>query len=55
MILAGITFALSENYWVLLPAAVVGVLSATGGDTGPFRASTSRTLMFVLPLNEQRA
>lgn len=39
MILAGITFALSENYWVLLPAAVVGVLSATGGDTGPFRAS----------------
>ncbi|KAK2605617.1 hypothetical protein N8I77_008443 [Diaporthe amygdali] len=38
MILSGVTFSLSNNYWVLLPAAVVGVLSATGGDTGPFRA-----------------
>lgn len=38
MILSGATFSLSDNYWVLLPAAVVGVLSATGGDTGPFRA-----------------
>lgn len=38
MILSGVTFSLSDNYWVLLPAAVVGVLSATGGDTGPFRA-----------------
>ncbi|KUI62524.1 hypothetical protein VP1G_09642 [Cytospora mali] len=44
MMLAGLTFALSENYWVLLPAAVVGVLSATGGDTGPFRAIEESTL-----------
>lgn len=44
MILAGGTFALSENYWILLPAAVVGVLSATGGDTGPFRAIEESTI-----------
>lgn len=44
MILAGLTFALSNNYWVLLPAAIVGVLSATGGDTGPFRAIEESTL-----------
>ncbi|KAL1880075.1 hypothetical protein Daus18300_001438 [Diaporthe australafricana] len=44
MILSGTTFALSDNYWVLLPAAVVGVLSATGGDTGPFRAIEESTL-----------
>ncbi|KAJ4406061.1 hypothetical protein N0V82_010207 [Gnomoniopsis sp. IMI 355080] len=44
MILSGTTFALSENYWVLLPAAVVGVLSATGGDTGPFRAIEESTI-----------
>lgn len=44
MILAGVTFSLSENYWVLLPAAVVGVLSATGGDTGPFRAIEESTM-----------
>lgn len=44
MILSGATFSLSDNYWVLLPAAVVGVLSATGGDTGPFRAIEESTL-----------
>lgn len=38
MIMSGTTFALCENYWVLLVAAVVGVISATGGDFGPFRA-----------------
>lgn len=44
MVLAGVTFWLSENYWILLPAAVVGVLSATGGDTGPFRAIEESTM-----------
>lgn len=44
MMLAGLAFTLSDNYWVLLPAAVVGVLSATGGDTGPFRAIEESTL-----------
>ncbi|KAH8891582.1 MFS general substrate transporter [Thozetella sp. PMI_491] len=38
MITSGCVFALSENYWVLLLAAIVGVISATGGDFGPFRA-----------------
>ncbi|KAK4150803.1 major facilitator superfamily domain-containing protein [Chaetomidium leptoderma] len=38
MILSGGVFALCEGFWVLLGAAVVGVISATGGDFGPFRA-----------------
>lgn len=38
MIMSGTTFALCENYWLLLVAAVAGVISATGGDFGPFRA-----------------
>lgn len=54
MIMAGTTFWLSENYWVLLPAAVVGVLSATGGDTGPFRAIEEST-MSELTVPETRA
>lgn len=54
MILAGGTFALSENYWILLPAAVVGVLSATGGDTGPFRAIEESTIS-ELTVPETRA
>ena len=38
MLLSGTIFAVTENFWVLLVAAVVGVISATGGDFGPFRA-----------------
>lgn len=37
MIASGLVFALFENYWLLLLAAIVGVISATGGDFGPFR------------------
>lgn len=44
MIMSGITFALCENYWVLLLAAVVGVISASGGDFGPFRAIEESTV-----------
>lgn len=38
MVLSGVTFATFENFWILLFAAVIGVVSATGGDFGPFRA-----------------
>ncbi|KAK5125592.1 hypothetical protein LTR85_011866 [Meristemomyces frigidus] len=38
MVLSGIAFAVFENFWILLLAAVIGVVSATGGDFGPFRA-----------------
>lgn len=38
MVLSGAVFAVFENYWILLAAAVAGVISATGGDFGPFRA-----------------
>ncbi|KAJ8110979.1 hypothetical protein OPT61_g6319 [Boeremia exigua] len=38
MALSGVTFALSENFWILLIAAVFGIISVTGADCGPFRA-----------------
>jgi predicted MFS family arabinose efflux permease len=38
MMFSGMIFAISENYWLLLFAAVVGVISVTGGDFGPFRS-----------------
>jgi MFS family permease len=44
MVISGTTFAIFENYWILLFAAVVGVISATGGDCGPFRAIEESTL-----------
>lgn len=38
MVLTGITFYLSSSYWLLLLAAVFGVVSVTGTDFGPFRS-----------------
>jgi MFS family permease len=44
MVLSGAVFAVFENFWILLAAAVVGVISATGSDLGPFRAVEESTL-----------
>ncbi|MCJ1359038.1 MAG: hypothetical protein MMC33_009038 [Icmadophila ericetorum] len=44
MVLSGAVFAVFENFWILLVAAVIGVISATGGDFGPFRAIEESTL-----------
>lgn len=38
MMLSGIIFAVFENYWILLLAAIAGVISITGSDFGPFRS-----------------
>ncbi|KAI1482078.1 putative MFS transporter [Daldinia eschscholtzii] len=35
---SGVAFALFGAYWVLLAAAVVGVISPSGNEIGPFRA-----------------
>lgn len=38
MVMTGVILATLENFWILLFAAVIGVVSATGGDFGPFRS-----------------
>ncbi|KAI3336973.1 MFS general substrate transporter [Xylariaceae sp. AK1471] len=38
MVTSGVIFALFENFWILLFGAIVGVISITGGDFGPFRS-----------------
>lgn len=35
---SGVVFAIFDNFWILLIAAVFGIISVTGGDCGPFRA-----------------
>lgn len=44
MVLSGTVFAFFNTYWVLLLAAIIGVVSATGGDFGPFRSIEESTL-----------
>ncbi|KAI1842172.1 hypothetical protein JX265_001467 [Neoarthrinium moseri] len=38
MVVSGVVFAVFEDFWILLLAAIVGVISVTGGDFGPFRS-----------------
>ncbi|KAH6877103.1 major facilitator superfamily domain-containing protein [Thelonectria olida] len=47
MAFSGAVFSLMENYWILLIAAVLGVVSAGGGDFGPFRAIEESMLSHI--------
>ncbi|RFU75239.1 hypothetical protein TARUN_7006 [Trichoderma arundinaceum] len=38
MVGSGLAFAVCESYWVLLTAAIFGVISPSGNEIGPFRA-----------------
>lgn len=38
MLLSGVCFMFSTTYWVLLMAAILGVISPSGDEVGPFRA-----------------
>ncbi|KAK5736797.1 hypothetical protein LTR17_007122 [Elasticomyces elasticus] len=44
MTFSGIVFATVSNYWILLLAAVVGVISPSGNEIGPFRAIEESTI-----------
>ncbi|KAF2205984.1 MFS general substrate transporter [Delitschia confertaspora ATCC 74209] len=44
MTLSGGVFALASNYWILLAAAVLGIISPSGNEIGPFRAIEESTL-----------
>jgi len=47
-VLAGVVFAASSNFWVLTAAGVVGVISTSGGEIGPFMAVEQAVLTDAL-------
>ncbi|KAJ5594587.1 uncharacterized protein N7459_000795 [Penicillium hispanicum] len=49
MAVSGVVFALFGNYWILLAAAVFGVISPSGNEIGPFRAVEESTLAHLTP------
>ncbi|KAJ3474777.1 hypothetical protein NLG97_g9700 [Lecanicillium saksenae] len=51
---SGIVFALFSNYWVLLLAAILGVISPAGNEIGPFRA-IEESIVAHLTVSEHRA
>ena len=44
MAVSGAVFSTTSNYWLLLIAAVVGVISPSGKEIGPFRAVEESTI-----------
>ncbi|CAK7234005.1 hypothetical protein SBRCBS47491_008803 [Sporothrix bragantina] len=46
---SGVVFALSDNFWVLLLASIVGVISPSGNEIGPFRAVEESVLAQLTP------
>jgi MFS family permease len=53
MAAAGVAFSLSRNFWVLLVAATIGVISVSGGEVGPFMAVEQASLSHLLPDRER--
>lgn len=53
MCISGAVFATCFNYYILLTAAVIGVISPSGGEVGPFRAIEESSLAHVLDLSER--
>jgi MFS family permease len=54
MALSGAVFANTSNYAALLLAAIIGVISPSGNEIGPFRAVEESTLAHLVP-EAQRA
>ncbi|KAK3704625.1 hypothetical protein LTR37_013724 [Vermiconidia calcicola] len=54
MVMSGVVFATVSNFWILLVAAVFGVVSVTGGDFGPFR-SIEESMLSHLTTPQTRA
>src|SRR5262249_19382811 len=49
MVLGGLVFAWTGNFWVLLAAATVGVISPSGNEVGPFLAVEQAPLAETVP------
>ncbi len=53
MVFAGLLFALTSNFWLLLLAATIGVISPSGNEVGPFLSVEQAALSQTVP-GEQR-
>ncbi|CAN6661963.1 hypothetical protein TRVA0_033S01618 [Trichomonascus vanleenenianus] len=53
MALSGVIFATSDNYWLLLFAAVIGVISPSGDECGPFKSIEESTLAHLTTYDER--
>ena len=55
MLLAGVAFVLTKNFWLLLAAATIGVISPSGTEVGPFLAIEQAALSHLTPSSARTA
>lgn len=53
MIVSGVVFAFADNFWLLLAAAVLGVITPSGSDIGPFRPVEESTVAHLTRLADR--
>jgi MFS family permease len=49
MVFAAVLFAATDNFWLLLVAAIIGVISPSGNEVGPFLPIEQAALSQMLP------
>lgn len=49
MFFSGLVFAYSLDFWILLAAAILGVISTSGDETGPFKTVEEASLSHLSP------
>jgi MFS family permease len=53
MLFAGVLFALSSDFYILLLAATIGVISPSGNEVGPFLSIEQATLSQAVPARQR--
>lgn len=53
MTASGIVFSLVGNFWILLLASVIGVISPSGNEIGPFKAIEESTISQLTPAEDR--
>jgi len=53
MIAAGLVFAVTGNFWLLLVAGTIGVISPSGNEVGPFLSIEQAALSQIVPDRER--
>lgn len=50
---SGLVFCLADNYWLLVAASILGVISPSGNEIGPFRAIEESVLAQLTPEHQR--
>jgi MFS family permease len=53
MVMAGAAFAFTDNFWILLTAATIGVISPSGNEVGPFLSIEQAALSQIVSAHDR--